>query len=211
MYILHFYPGNASLLPHILLHEIGAPHELRLVDRAVDAQHSPAYRALNPHGRIPVLQDGELVLYETAAIALHLADAHPDAGLAPPLEHPLRPAYYKWMVHLTNTPQTEFRTWFYPEQHVDDPAAAPIVKRTAGARLDGMFDRITEQLGAGPWLLGERYSAADAFLFMLVRWGRAMLRPPRTLPALGAFADRMLARPAVVAAFRAEGLVAPYI
>lgn len=211
MYTLHYYPGNASLLPHILLHEIGAKHELRLVDRAQDAQRSTEYLKLNPHGRIPVLQDGNLVLYETAAIALHLTDRHPDAGLAPPPGDPLRPHFYKWMVHLTNTPQAEYRAWFYPEEHVDDPDTAPSVKRAAGSRLGGMFDRIARELGQGPWLLGDRYSAADAFLLMLIRWGRAMPRPPREVPGLQAFADRVLARPAVQAAFAAEGLAAPYV
>ena len=83
---LHYFPGNASLIPHILLEELGLPFELQYVDRAKSAQKSPAYLKLNPNGQIPVLVDGDLVLYETAAICLHLADTHPAAKLAPPLE-----------------------------------------------------------------------------------------------------------------------------
>ena len=74
-----------------------------------------------------------------------------------------------------------------------------------------MFDLIADQLGDGPWLLGERFSAVDLFLLMLVRWGRAMPRPPRDLPQLASHARRMLARPAVQAAFAAEGLGEPFI
>ena len=74
MYALYYYPGNASLLPHMALREIGATFELRLVDRTQDAQKSPDYLRLNPNGRIPVLIDGDLVLFETAAIVLHLVD-----------------------------------------------------------------------------------------------------------------------------------------
>ena len=85
MITLHYHPGNASFTPHVLLHEIGAPFELQLVDRAQGAHKSPAYLALNPNGLIPVLVDGDLVLYETAAIALHLCDTHPAAELAPAL------------------------------------------------------------------------------------------------------------------------------
>ncbi len=72
-----------------------------------------------------------------------------------------------------------------------------------------MFDRIEAQLGAGPWLLGRVFSAADLFLFMLIRWGRAMPRPPRMLPGLAGLAERVVARPAVRAVFEAEGLEGP--
>ena len=78
---LHYYPGNASFTPHVLLREIGAPFELKLVQRAEGAHKQPEYLKLNPNGLIPVLVDGELVLYETAAICMHLADAHPGAAL----------------------------------------------------------------------------------------------------------------------------------
>jgi glutathione S-transferase len=209
MLTLHYYPGNASLLPHMMLREIGASFELKLVDRTHNAQKSPEYRALNPNGRIPVLVDEDLVLFETAAIALHLADRFPGSGLAPPVGTDERAQFYKWMVHLTNTPQAEYRAWFYPEEHVADPAAAPAVKAAAEKRLNEMFDRVAAQIAPGPWVLGERFSAVDLFLFMLIRWGRLMPRPPRTLPTLGLLADRVMARPAVRETIDAEGLQAP--
>ena len=209
MYALYYYPGNASLLPHMVLREIGAPFELRLVDRTKEAHKSADYLALNPNGRIPVLVEGDLVLFETVAIVLHLVDRHPKAALAPALGTRERAQFYKWMVHLTNTPQAEYRAWFYPWQHVADRAMAQSVKQAAGERLGRMFDIIADQLGDGPWLLGERFSAADLFLFMLVRWGREMPRPPRALPPLAAHATRVLERPAVQATLEAEGLKAP--
>jgi glutathione S-transferase len=209
MLALYYFPGNASLLPHMMLREIGAEFELRLVDRGQNAQKSPEYLKLNPNGRIPVLVDGSLVLFETAAIALHLADKFPQAGLAPAVGSPERAEFYKWMIHLTNTPQAEYRAWFYPHEHVSDEAAAPAVKQAAGERLNSMFDVISEQLGDRTWLLGERFSAADLFLFMLIRWGRGMPRPPRSLPNLNALAERVMARPAVQAALDAEGIKAP--
>lgn len=210
-YVLYYYPGNASLLPHMMLREIGAAVELRLVDRAHNAQKSPDYLRLNPNGRIPVLTDGDLVLFETAAIALHLADRHPQAALAPPVGTPERAQFYKWMVHLTNTPQAEYRAWFYPHEHVADPAAIPAVKEAARQRLEAMFDRIAAQMDGREWLLASGFSAADLFLTMLMRWGRAMPRPPRDVPTLGAHAARVLARPAVQAAFAAEGIAAPFV
>lgn len=209
-YALYYYPGNASLLPHMMLHEIGAPFELRLVDRDAGAQRSPEYLRLNPNGRIPVLIQGSIVLYETAAIALYLVEQHPDAGLGPQPGKAERADFLRWMVHLANTVQPEFRAYFYPHEHVAERAAAPLVKQSAEMRLDGMFDRIAAQLGNGPWLLGERFSAADLFLFMLIRWGRGMTRPPKQLAGLNALIGRVAARPAVQAALRAEGLTVPF-
>ena len=211
MYALYYYPGNASLLPHMALREAGVAFELRLVDRTKDAQTSTEYLRLNPNGRIPVLVAGDLVLFETAAITLHIADRHPEAGLAPPVGTAERAQFYKWMIHLSNTPQAEYRAWFYPWQHVADPAAADAVKQASGERLGRMFAVIAAQLGDGPWLLGERFSAADLFLFMLVRWGRAMPHPPRAVPALARHAERVLARPAVQATLAAEGLGEPFV
>ena len=80
---LHYFPANASMIPHILLEELGVPFELKLVDRTVNAHQTPAYLKLNPNGLIPVLVDGDLVLYEAAAICLHLADTHAASGLMP--------------------------------------------------------------------------------------------------------------------------------
>ena len=77
---LHHAPSTAAMAPHILLTEIGVPFVLRPVDTAAQAHRTPVYLALNPNGRVPVLVDGDLVLYESAAICLHLADLHPQAG-----------------------------------------------------------------------------------------------------------------------------------
>ena len=223
MYKLHYYPSNANLAPHILLEEIGAPYELLLVDRTNNAHKSPEYLKLNPTGRIPVLIDsndganagtdaGEMVLFETAAICLHLADRHPDAKLAPPLATAERAQFYKWLIYLTNTLQTELITYFYPDRLSDDEAGADAIRRHAELRVGGMLDILDAHLGAagGPWILGSVYTAADPFLFMLSRWTRGMAKPARTYPHLGPFLEAMAARPAVQRALAQEGLKAPF-
>ena len=103
MITLHYYPGNANLTPHMLLEELGVPFELVLVDRVNGAHKSAEFLKLNPNGRIPVLVDGDLVLFETAAICLHLVDTHADAHLAPPLATPERAHFYKWLIWSSNT------------------------------------------------------------------------------------------------------------
>jgi len=77
---LHYYPSTAAMVPHILLEELGVPYQRVLVDRNVAAHKAAGYLQLNPNGLIPVLTDGDLVLYETAAIVLHLCDTNPPAG-----------------------------------------------------------------------------------------------------------------------------------
>jgi glutathione S-transferase len=208
---LHYFPGNASLAPHCLLNDIGQTFALALVDRNVEAQRSAAYLRLNPHGLIPTLVDGDLVVYETAAIVLHLVDRFPEAELAPPVGTTERALFYRFVAHLCSTVQPEMRPYFYPEQHVTDSAHAPDVKDTAERRLRAMFEKIDALVGTGPWVLGARYSAVDPYLLMLMRWTRNMKRPARDLPNLARHAERTLARPAVQKAFEREGLGAPFL
>lgn len=212
---LHYYPSNASMAPHILLRELGAVFELVRVDRGNGEHKSPAYLKLNPNGLIPVLQDGELVLYETAAILLHLADTHAQAGLAPALGTAERAQFYKWLIWLTNTLQPALIAYYYPERWVDEgnAAGAAQVKAQAEARIAPLLDQLEAQLArhGGPWLLGEAYSAADPLAFMLCRWTRGFARPARSLPRLGDYLQRMLARPAVQQAIAVEGLPQPWV
>ena len=91
---LFYYPSNASMAPHIVLEEIGQPFELALVDRTHNEHKSSDYLRLNPNGLIPVLVDGDMVLYETAAICLHLAEGHPESDMVPKLATPERAQFY---------------------------------------------------------------------------------------------------------------------
>jgi len=216
MITLHYHPGNASFTPHVLLHEIGVPFELQLVDRARGEHKSPAYLALNPNGQIPVLVDGKLVLYETAAICLHLADTNPAAGLAPAVGSFERAHFYKWLVWLTNTLQATLMHYFYPERMVDDgnAAGAAQVRAHAQAKAQACLSQIDAQLAGhgGPWLLGEGYSAVDPYAFMLCRWTRGFGEwPARAYPHIGPYLQRMLSRPAVQRTIAAEKLPEPLV
>jgi glutathione S-transferase len=216
---LHYFPGNASLMPHMLLEELGVPYELKLVDRTQGAHKRPDYLRLNPNGLIPVLvapsAEGELVLYETAAICLHLVDTHPQAGLAPALGTAERAHFYKWLAWLTNTLQAMLIHYFYPERLVDDgdAAAAAQVKAHAEAKIGAMLDQLNAELArhGQPWLLGERFSVVDLYTLMLCRWTRGFGRPARGLAQLGPYLQRVLARPAVQRAFAQECLGAPLV
>jgi glutathione S-transferase len=216
---LHFYPSTAAMVPHILLEELGVPYERVLVDRANDVHKSPEYLVLNPNGLIPVLVDGDLVLYETAAICLHLADAHPQAGLMPALGSPERAHAYKWLMWLTNTLQATLIVYFYPHRWVEEGSAAQNeVKAMAKRRVGELLDQLDAELArhGGPWFMGQAHSLLDAYVFTLCRWTRhfsddSPVRPARERPHLGPYLQRMLERPALQRVMTNEGLSPAYV
>jgi glutathione S-transferase len=211
---LHYFPGNASLIAHIVLEELGEKFELLHVDRAAGAHRGSEYLKLNPNGQIPVLVDADLVLYETAAICLHLAETHPQAALAPvvPVD---RAHFHKWLMWLTNTLQATLMLYFYPERWVDQGNAegAAQLKAHAEAKVGAMLDILDAHLArhGGAWLLGEHYCLTDPYALVLCRWTRGFARPARSLPHLGPYLQRVLARPAVARAFATEKLAAPLV
>lgn len=215
MYKLYYSPGKANLAPHMLLEELGVDYDLVLVDTDNGEHLAGEYLKLNPTGRIPVLIDGDLVLHETAAICLHLADRHSEAGLAPALGTVERANFYKWLFYLSNTLQPELITYFYADRLTDDESMTTCVKVHAQERISAMLDicetALVENDAAdrGPYLLGARYSAVDPYLMMLARWTRGMQKPARTRPHFGRYLDMLAARPAIQRTFAQEGLDAP--
>jgi glutathione S-transferase len=218
---LHYFPGNASLIVHLVLEEIGAPFTLEYVDRDRAAHKAPDYLALNPNGLIPVLVDdairdrdgAPLVLYETAAICMHLADTHPGAALLAALGTPERAHAYKWLAWCTNTLQAALSVYFYPDRWAEGAVGAAIVKARAETKVGAMLDQIDAELArrGGPWFLGDAYSVVDPYLLVLCRWTRGFARPARSLPNVVPWLDRMLARPAVQRALATEKLKAPFV
>jgi len=219
MLALHYHPSNASMVPHILLHELKLPFELKLVDRANGAHKSPAYLKLNPNGLIPVLEDRGLVLYETAAICLHLVDAHPETKLAPAVGTAERAHFYKWLIWMTNSLQATMVPYFYPERSVDEGnvGGAAQVRTHAQQRIGELLAQLDAQLASHgqPWLMGANYSALDPYAFVLCRWTRGFkgpaAKPAREWPHLAPYLQRMLERPAVTRVLDDEKLTEPWI
>ena len=214
---LHYYPGNASLAPHILLEEVGTPFELLMVDRTVSAQKAPTYLALNPNGLIPVLVDTQtgLVMYEAAAICLHLCDTHPDAALAPAVGSVQRAHFYKWLMWLTNTLQAALIQYFYPERWMNagNAAGAAELKANVETKVGELLDLLDAEFArhGGPWLLGDNHSAVDAYAMMLCRWTRGFAYPARERTHLAPWLARVLERPAVQRALSTERTAPPLV
>ena len=214
---LHYYPSTASMAPHILLEEIGAPFELVLVERDLAGHKSAQYLRLNPNGTIPAYVDGDLVLYESAAICLHLGDTAPAGQWLPTLGTAQRAHGYKWLMWMTNTLQAALMVYFYPERWTreGDDDAAQAIKARAEAKVGLLLQQLETELArhGGPWLLGGSYSVLDPFCLMLCRWTRGFSTavPARGYTHLGVYLQRMLERPAVQRALATEQLAQPWV
>jgi glutathione S-transferase len=206
MYTLYYSPGAASMLVHLVLLEIGAPHVLERVDLDAGQQRSAAYLALNPNGVVPTLVIDGVPHGEAAALAMLLAERHPEAALAPALASAQRADCLQRMFHLANALQPLFRQWFYPGDHLPD--ASDTVKEAARIGIEKCWTKIDAHLAAhGPYMLGGTFCMVDLYALMLMRWSRNMPRPATSWPHLAALATRLKARPSWKQVCAVEGLV----
>ncbi len=206
MYKLFYSPGSAAMAPHALLEEIGGPFELVKVDTRSGEHKKAEYLKLNPNGRVPTLVDGDQVIYETAAIMLHLVDRHPGSGLAPAVGSAERAMFYQWLVYMTNTVQEAYIEYYHPEYYAKTEAGQAEVKAVSEERLQPMFAVLDKALEKGPFLLGATFSAADIFLMMMARWSRNMKKPAATYPNIKRCVDAVMARPATQRMMKTQGL-----
>jgi glutathione S-transferase len=197
------------MAPHAALAEAGADYTLVIVERDEHGQSPPAYFALNRWGLVPTLEDNGLVLTESTAILLHVADRFPEAGLAPAFGTTARSEVYRWLAYLTTTVQTSYLRWFYPERYTTDPEGAAAIRAREAAVLSQHLDWLERELATRPWLVGEERTGADLFLFMLTRWGRFQEPPAWDRPTLREHFCRLLERPGVRRMMAEQGLELP--
>ena len=203
---LYYAPGSASFVVHWLLIEMNAPHELIKVDLQSKEQKSAEYLKLNPNGVVPTLIIDGTPVYESPALLMHLADLYPEAGLAPAVGTLERAQYYQWMFNLVNPLQSAMRQWWYPNEAAGE-ANSEATQLAVRERVEACWHRLDAHLAAeGPYLLGEKVSAADFMLTMLMRWTRNMPKPATDWPNLNALAMKMKARPSFKILYEREGL-----
>jgi glutathione S-transferase len=194
-------PQTRSTGALILLEELNAPYRLQLLDLRGRQEHrQPGFLAINPMGKVPAIRHGDAVVTEQVAIFIYLADLYPEAGLAPPIGDPLRGPYLRWMAF--------YGSCFEPAI-VDRSLkreAAPVATSPYGD-FDAVISTLLGQLAAGPYFLGERFTALD------VLWGQGLgwilhfgLVPSSAL--LRDYVARIQARPAVVRALAKDSELA---
>lgn len=197
---LYMHPGACSLSPHIVCRELGLPVELVAGDRTTHrTEDGEDYLRVNGNGYVPalVLEDGR-ALTEGPAIVQHLADLRPEAGLLPPPGSVERSRVQSWLNFIT----AELHK---PMVMLMLPAYAP-ARAAVAALVDKRLDWLAGQI-AGSYLMGDRFTVADAYLFVCLNWSPRNGVDLARRPALEAFHRRVAGRPAVRAALAAEGLV----
>ncbi|WP_444957948.1 glutathione S-transferase family protein [Microbulbifer sp. ZKSA002] len=205
MYKLFYYPRNASWAPHLILKELGVEFELVLVDRRSEAQKAAEYLELNPTGRIPTLVDGGSALFESAAIALYLCEKHPEAELLPQANSTERALCYQWLFYLTSTLQPELMIYFYPEKHTTNNNSTPSIVEAQEQRITDMYGILNDQIGDREYLVGNKISICDYFLFMLCHWGSGFKTPPIAFPNLARCLRNLASKEAFQAVCTTEG------
>ena len=207
---LYTRPNTAGTIVRCLLEEVGEPYRVIPVERGPDGSVSPAeYADLNPNGTVPTLVDGELVLYETAAILQHVADLHPESGLAPAPGTLDRPMLYRWMLYVTNNVMAAFYRWFKADEMVADPEAVESLQRGAVRDLERFGRFLDAELAERPYLLGEEYTIADTFLAGLHAWADEIPGLAFGGANLAAHRARVESRPAFERVYADEGMLRP--
>ncbi|HEU5018163.1 MAG TPA: glutathione transferase GstA [Pseudolabrys sp.] len=198
---LYFAPGACSLSPHIVLRETGQEFELEQVNNQEKKTKSGKdYWAINAKGQVPVLEfdDGER-LTEGPVIVQYLADQKPGAGLIPPAGSIERYRVQEWLNFITSELHKSFSPLFRP---TTPDAYKSVAKENIGKR----FDWLNEKLAGRSYLMGDKFTVADAYLFTILRWSPRVGIDLSRWPNISAYVDRVASRPKVLEALKAEGL-----
>jgi glutathione S-transferase len=182
---LYYNPQSRAVIAKWMLDECGAAPEIVLVDLQKGEQKTPAFLAINPSGKVPALVDGEAKIYESAAICLYLADKYPEARLAPTIGDPRRGRYLTLMVYATSQ----------LEPAMGDELHGHATPRERGwTSFETVKDVIEGELGDGPYLFGDWFTAADVMIGSMFMWKRLWGRP-RDRERIEAYVDRLQQRP----------------
>jgi glutathione S-transferase len=202
---LYYSPGSCALAVHIALEEAGAGYDVQRVDFDRQEQRSPEYLRLNPLGRVPVLETPRGVLTEVPAILGYIAATFPEAALAPADAFDLARmqafnAFLSSSVHVTYAHYTRPYRWS------DDDACRASMKTKAVVTFAEQLGMIEAHRLVGPWVMGEQYTVADPYLYVVARWFAKLHPDMAELPRVVEHRERMQARPAVLRALQLHGL-----
>jgi len=182
-------PQSRGRIAHWMLEESGAPYEIKIVDFGKMQHKAKDFLAINPMGKIPAIVHRGTVITESAAICAYLADAFPAAGLAPALGDPKRGTYLRWLF---------FGAGCVEPAIIDQMFSRPAPSRPAALGYGNYPDTVNtleQAITPGPFVLGERFSAADVYLGSAIGWG-LMMKALEPRPAFGGYLGQLSARPA---------------
>jgi glutathione S-transferase len=170
MLTLYHSPQSRSIRPRWLIEELGVPCEVKLVSLAAGDQKKPEYLKLNPNGAVPTLVDGDLVLWESAAICQYLADKYPEKRLAPAVGTPERGKYYQWIHYTMSGIEPPAVTIFLHTMRLPEAERIPALVDAAKAQLGRVITVVDDALAGREWMLGSQFSAADVMVGSTLVW-----------------------------------------
>lgn len=197
MLTLYHSPQSRSIRPRWLLEEIGAPYELRLIDLQRGDQKRPDYLRLNPNGAVPTLVDGDLVLWESAAICQYLTDKFPDKGLAPAVGTPERGKYYQWIHYAMSALEPPAVMIFMHTVQLPEAERLPSLVTAARTELGASLQVVDDALAGRDWMLGSQFTTADVLIGSTAVWAQMMGLVGDQTPNVSAYLGRCSAREAM--------------
>jgi len=198
---LYFVPGACSMAPHIALREAGLSFDIDKMDPATHrTEKGEDYFKVNPKGSVPALQlDNGEVLTEAAVILQYIADQKPVSGMAPAAGSMARYRLAEWLNYISSEVHKQLGPFF-------NPKLPPEWRENQLNLLSKRFDILAERLKSHPYLMGDSFTVADAYLFTILNWCSLLKVDLSKWPALTDYLGRIATRPAVQAALKAEGL-----
>jgi glutathione S-transferase len=204
MFTLYYAAHTCALAPHIALQDAGAKYELKRVDFSKAEQQTRQFLEVNPKARVPALVTPRGTLTETPAILAYIAQNFPEAGLAP-LNDPFAFAevqsfnsYLCATLHVAHAHRTRGHRW------ADDPASYADMKRKVPKSVGACFEIVETHMLRGPWVMGNSYTIADAYLFTVAQWLEDDGVDPARIPRVMDHRSRMAERPSVKKAIARE-------
>ena len=189
-------PQSRSAGALVLLEELGADYELHVLDLKKGEQRQPSYLAINPMGKVPAIRHDGALVTEQGAVYVYLADLYPEAGITPAIGDPLRGPYLRWLFYYGSS----FEPALIDRSLKREPAPS---STSPYGDYETMLKTLTDQLATGPYLLGDRFTAADVLWGTALRW-TTMFKLVAETPAITAYIGRVTSRPAVARAAKID-------
>lgn len=186
---LFYSPQTRATGARVLLEELKVPYELHVLNMKAGEQRQPAYLAINPLGKVPAVRVGDTLVTEQGAIYLYLADLFPETGLAPALPDPDRGAYLRWLFIYGSCFEPAVVDRFMKRE----PGS---MNETPYASYESLIDMLEDTLKTGPYLLGERFTAADLLWGIALNW-TTMFGLVEARPAFKAYMERINSRASI--------------
>jgi glutathione S-transferase len=203
---LYSAPGTCSTATHIALEWIGKPYEVEHLDHV--AMKAPDYLKLNPSGVVPTLLDGDIALPEGMAILLYLVDQSPDALIGPAPGSADRTDLHRWLAYLTGTLHPYFWLHFTPMRFTTAQTGQEAVQAASPILIDKALTQLAQPREGRDWMVGDRKSVADAFLYPMASWGYDLDKPTSAYPNIDRILRKLASDPAVQKVHEMQGTTA---